>query len=194
MMHISAQFQDSTCASDPSNIEKVHTDTPFIHSIPSANVDLVIHSNVHGQLSFNENQNLKVLLSSHKRAILFAVPGAFTPTCSGKHLPGYIEKMSALKAKGVEAVYCLSVNDRFVMKAWAEQTAGCIESEMLLVADGNGDFTKAMGMSLDRSSNRMGMRSKRYAMIVEEGKIKQLLVDESGLQLTSAEHILTLLD
>lgn len=97
--------------------------------------------------------------------------GAFTPTCSAQHLPGFIEQAAALKAKGVEDIFCLSVNDRFVMRAWAEATPGCVSSGIKMVADGNGDYTKALGLTRDASGSRMGLRSKRYAAVVENGKI-----------------------
>lgn len=130
------------------------------------------------------------LLSSHKKAVLFAVPGAFTPTCSAQHLPGFIEKSAELKAKGVDAVYCLSVNDKYVMKSWGDATPAFVKSGIKLVADGNGEFTSALGLDKDASGSRMGLRSKRYALIVESGKITALNVDEKGLEKSSAENIL----
>lgn len=124
-----------------------------------------------------------------KRVVLFAVPGAFTPTCSMKHLPGFIEQTSAIKAKGVDEIVCLSVNDAFVMGAWgkANNAAGKIR----MVADGNGEFTKALGLSLDASGFGMGTRSQRYAMIVQDGKVTELFLEPSaGLTVSSAESVL----
>jgi peroxiredoxin len=130
------------------------------------------------------------VLKGHKRAVLFAVPGAFTPTCSAQHLPGFVKQASALKAKGVDAIYCLSVNDKYVMKSWGDATEGFGKSGIKLVADGNGEFTKALGFEKDATGSRMGLRSKRYALIVENGKITSVNVDEKGLENSSAEKIL----
>ena len=104
-----------------------------------------------------------------KRVALFAVPGAYTPTCSAKHLPGFKEKAQDLRAKGVDQIACVSVNDVFVMGAWGkDQNAG---DDVLMVADGNGDFTKALGLEMDGSKYGMGLRSQRYSMIVNDGKV-----------------------
>jgi peroxiredoxin len=128
-------------------------------------------------------------LTKGKKVVLFAVPGAFTPTCSMKHLPGFVEKAGDLKAKGVQEIVCLSVNDAFVMGAWGkDQGAG---GKVRMVADGNGDFTKAIGLELDASGFGMGKRSKRYAMIVSDGKVEQVLVDEAGLKESSADSVLS---
>jgi len=128
-------------------------------------------------------------LTKGKRVVLFAVPGAFTPTCSMKHLPGFVEKAGELRAKGVQEIVCLSVNDAFVMGAWGKaQGAG---DKVRMVADGNGEFTKAIGLELDASGFGMGKRSKRYAMIVKDGKVESVLVDESGLKESSAESVLS---
>ena len=127
-------------------------------------------------------------LTKGKKIVLFAVPGAFTPTCSLKHLPGFVEKAGDLKKKGVQEIVCVSVNDAFVMGAWGkDQGAG---GKVRMVADGNGDFTKAVGLELDASGFGMGKRSKRYAMIVNDGKVEEVLVDESGLKESSAESVL----
>jgi len=124
-----------------------------------------------------------------KRVVLFAVPGAFTPTCSMKHLPGFVEQAAALRAKGVDEIVCLSVNDAFVMGAWGkDQNAG---GKVRMVADGNGDFTKAMGLTLDASGFGMGLRSQRYAVIAKDGVIEHLLVESGpGLSVSSAESVL----
>ncbi|XP_076914125.1 peroxiredoxin-2E-1, chloroplastic-like [Bidens hawaiensis] len=119
-------------------------------------------------------------LTQSKKTILFAVPGAFTPTCSQKHLPGFVEKARELKAKGVDTIACVSVNDAFVMKAWKDQLR--IGDEVLLLSDGNGDFTRAIGCELDLSDKPVGLgvRSRRYAMLVEDGVVKVLNLEEGG--------------
>jgi peroxiredoxin len=124
-----------------------------------------------------------------KKVVLFAVPGAFTPTCSMKHLPGFLEQAGAIKAKGVDEIICLSVNDAFVMGAWG--TANSAKGKVRMLADGNGEFTKALGLSLDASGFGMGLRSQRYAMIVQDGKVTELLVEPGpGLNVSSAESVL----
>jgi peroxiredoxin len=124
-----------------------------------------------------------------KKVVLFAVPGAFTPTCSMKHLPGFVEQAEAIKKKGVDDIVCLSVNDAFVMGAWGEQQKASGKVRML--ADGNGELTKALGLSLDASGFGMGSRSQRYAMIVQDGTVKELLVEPGpGLSASSAEAVL----
>lgn len=125
-----------------------------------------------------------------KKVVVFAVPGAFTPTCSMKHLPGFVEQAEAIKKKGVDDIVCLSVNDAFVMGAWGENQKASGKVRML--ADGNGDLTKALGLSLDASGFGMGSRSQRYAMIVQDGTIKELLVEPGpGLNVSSAESVLS---
>ena len=123
-----------------------------------------------------------------KRIALFAVPGAFTPTCSLKHLPGFVAKADEIKAKKVDDIACVSVNDAFVMGAWGEANAA--KGKVRMLADGNGELTRALGLELDASGFGMGKRSKRYAMIVNDGKVEQVLVDESGLKESSAESVL----
>ncbi|KAF5473618.1 hypothetical protein F2P56_010218 [Juglans regia] len=130
-------------------------------------------------------------LTKNKKAILFAVPGAFTPTCSQKHLPGFVEKSQELKAKGVDTIACISVNDAFVMKAWKEDLK--INEEVLLLSDGNGDFTKAIGCELDLSDKPVGLgvRSRRYALLAEDGIVKLLNLEEGGaFTFSGAEDIL----
>ncbi|MBP2512501.1 peroxiredoxin [Sphingomonas sp. PvP018] len=124
-----------------------------------------------------------------RRVALFAVPGAFTPTCSAKHLPGFVEKEAALKAKGIDEVACTSVNDAFVMAAWGK-SAGA--GDITLLADGNGDFAKAVGLTMDGSGFGMGTRSQRYSMIVNDGVVEQLNVEAPGeFKVSSAEHLLS---
>ena len=120
---------------------------------------------------------------------LFAVPGAFTPTCSAKHLPGYVEHLTDLKSKGVDEVACVSVNDAFVMAAWAK-SAGAEGITML--ADGNGEFAGALGLTMDSSRFGMGTRSQRYSMLVRDGVVEQLNVEAPGqFSVSSAEHLLS---
>jgi peroxiredoxin len=124
-----------------------------------------------------------------KKVVLFAVPGAFTPTCSAKHVPGFVQNDAALKAKGVDAVACLSVNDAFVMGAWGKDQKA--DGKVVMLADGNGDFTRAVGLELDATANGLGKRSKRYAMVVDNGVVKTLNVEAPGaFEVSSAEAIL----
>ena len=124
-----------------------------------------------------------------KKVVLFALPGAFTPTCSAKHLPGFVNNHGELKGKGVDTVACLSVNDAFVMSAWGkDQNVG---DKVMMLADGNGDFTKAVGLSMDGTGYGMGLRSQRYAMVVEDGVVKKLQVEAPGaFEVSSAEAVL----
>ncbi|KAK9921155.1 hypothetical protein M0R45_029678 [Rubus argutus] len=133
-------------------------------------------------------------LTKSKKAVLFAVPGAFTPTCSQKHVPGFVEKSAELKAKGVDTIACISVNDAFVMNAWKENLK--IGDEVLLLSDGNGDFTRAIGVELDLSDKPVGLgvRSRRYSMLAEDGVIKVLNLEEGGAFTSSgADDILKVL-
>ncbi len=128
-----------------------------------------------------------------KRVALFAVPGAFTPTCSAQHLPSFIEKAGDLKVAGIDSIACLSVNDVFVMGAWGEQQEVGQNVEML--ADGNGDFTKDIGLELDGTGFGMGQRSQRYAMVVNDGVVEHLFVEAPGeYKVSSAEHMLEALN
>ncbi len=121
--------------------------------------------------------------------VLFAVPGAFTPTCSDYHLPGFVLRSDELKAKGVGCIACISVNDAFVMDAWARDRE--VGDAVLMIADGNGEFTKAMGLEMDGSSFGLGSRSKRYAAIIDDGVIRELFVEPAGgLEVSSAEAVL----
>ncbi|XXG63009.1 hypothetical protein AAC387_Pa05g1283 [Persea americana] len=130
-------------------------------------------------------------LTKGKKAILFAVPGAFTPTCSQKHLPGFVEKSRDLRAKGIDTIACISVNDAFVMRAWKEDLK--IGDEVLLLSDGNGEFTRKIGVELDLSDKPVGLgvRSRRYAMLVDDGVVKVLNLEEGGaFTFSSAEDML----
>lgn len=126
-----------------------------------------------------------------KKVVVFAVPGAFTPTCSQAHLPGYVVNADAIKAKGVDSIVCLSVNDAFVMGAWGESANA---EELVMVGDGNGEFTKAIGLEMDGSGFGLGTRSQRYAMIVEDGTVTKLAVEDPGqFEVSAAEAILAAL-
>ncbi|MGB3756865.1 MAG: peroxiredoxin [Rivularia sp. (in: cyanobacteria)] len=123
-----------------------------------------------------------------KKVLLFAVPGAFTPTCSAQHLPGYIQNAEQIKAKGVDTIACISVNDFFVMDAWGKSQNA---DDILMLADGVGEFTKAAGLEYDLSAKGLGMRSRRYAMVVENGVVKELELEEGGnLEVSTAEKLL----
>jgi len=120
---------------------------------------------------------------------LFAVPGAFTPTCSAKHLPGFKDHAAELKAKGVDAIACVSVNDVFVMKAWGENQG--VGDSVLMLADGNGAFTKAVGLELDASGFGMGSRSQRYSLVAKDGVVTHVNVESGGeFKVSSAEYML----
>ena len=125
-----------------------------------------------------------------KKVVLFAVPGAFTPTCSARHLPGFKDHLAEIKAKGVDAVACISVNDAFVMKAWAD-SQDITDDSIVMLADGNGELTKALGLVLDGSGFGLGERSQRYSMLVKDGTVTQLNIEQGGeLKVSSAEHLL----
>ncbi len=128
-------------------------------------------------------------LFSGKKVVMFSVPGAFTPTCSAKHLPGFVAQADAIKGKGVDAVACLSVNDVFVMDAWGK-SAGA-EGKVTMLADGNCDYTKALGLEIDASDFGMGMRSLRFALVVDDGVVAQAYIEAASAELavSSAENI-----
>lgn len=138
-----------------------------------------------------ENGPEKVQASEYfkgKKVALFSVPGAFTPTCSARHLPGYVDKAADLKAKGVDEIACTAVNDAFVMGAW-NKNAG--SEDITMLADGNGEFAEAVGLTMDGSGFGLGKRGQRYSMIVEDGVVKELNVEQPGdFSVSSAEHML----
>ena len=124
-----------------------------------------------------------------RKVALFAVPGAFTPTCSARHLPGFVEKADELAAKGVDEVACIAVNDAFVLQAWARDAGA--EGKVTMLADGNGEFSKALGLTMDASKFGMGTRAQRFSAIVEDGVVKQLNVEAPGaFSVSSAEFML----
>jgi peroxiredoxin (alkyl hydroperoxide reductase subunit C) len=127
-----------------------------------------------------------------KKVVLLAVPGAFTPTCSAKHLPGYVQNFEALKAKGVDEIVCMAVNDPFVMGAWAKDQG--TDGKVVMLADGSGAFTKAMGLELDLVARGLGMRSQRFAMVVDDMKVTHLAVEAPGdFDVSRAEAVLAVL-
>jgi peroxiredoxin len=124
-----------------------------------------------------------------KKVALFALPGAFTPTCSAKHVPGFKQLATQIKAKGVDVIACLSVNDAFVMRAWAEDQA--VGDDIVMLADGGAEFTDAVGLAFDASKFGMGKRSQRYSMIVDDGVVKELNIEQGGeFRVSAADYLL----
>jgi glutaredoxin/glutathione-dependent peroxiredoxin len=132
-------------------------------------------------------------LTRDKKVVLFAVPGAFTPTCSEQHLPGFLQQAAAFKAKGIDTIACVAVNDPFVLNAWGKASA--VDGRIELLSDGNAEFTKALGLDFDASAVGLGTRSKRYAMVVDDGVVRTLLIEDvpSKAQKSSAEAVLATL-
>ena len=127
-------------------------------------------------------------LFGNRKLVLFAVPGAFTPTCSERHLPGFVERFEAFHARGIE-VACMAVNDPFVMQAWGRSQN--VPAGLRMLADGNGDFTRVLGLEMDASGYGMGLRSKRFALYAEDGMVRGLWVEAPGeFRVSSAEHVL----
>jgi glutaredoxin/glutathione-dependent peroxiredoxin len=127
-----------------------------------------------------------------KKVVLFSVPGAFTPTCSAKHLPGFVQKAGDFKGKGIDTIACLSVNDAFVMDAWGKDQK--VGDKVVMLADGNADFAKAIGLELDATGVGLGVRSQRFAMVVQDGVVKGLHVEQPGaFEVSSAEAVLATL-
>ncbi|MEO6518305.1 MAG: peroxiredoxin [Pseudoxanthomonas sp.] len=134
-----------------------------------------------------ETVDTPTLFGGHK-VVLFAVPGAFTPTCSERHLPGYVEHYERFRQRGID-VYCVSVNDPFVMQAWGRSQQ--VPDGLQMLADGNADFTRALGLEMDSSGYGMGLRSKRYALYADDGVVKQLWVESPGeFKVSAAEYVL----
>ena len=135
-----------------------------------------------------ENVTAQELLGKGKD-VLFSVPGAFTPTCNAKHLPGFVQKAGALRARGVGKIVCMAVNDVFVMNAWGK--AANVGDAIVMAADGNGDYARALGLELDARGAGMGMRGQRFALVIEDGIVKQVHVEAPGeFKVSSAEHVL----
>ncbi|PZP58077.1 MAG: peroxiredoxin [Azospira oryzae] len=134
------------------------------------------------------NFNVSELVKG-KRIVIFGLPGAFTPTCSAKHVPGYVTHYEKFRAKGVDEIWCISVNDAFVMHAWGKDQKA--EGKVRMMADGNGDYTRSLGLEQDLRARNMGLRSQRYAMLVEDGVVKKLKVEQPGkFEVSSAEAML----
>jgi len=124
-----------------------------------------------------------------KTVVLFSVPGAFTPTCSAKHLPGFVQQADALKGKGVDNIVCLAVNDPFVMRAWGEKNS--VENKVVMLPDGNAAFTQALGLTMDGSGYGLGTRGQRFALVAKDGKVTHLAVEKPGqFEVSSAEAVL----
>jgi peroxiredoxin len=149
--------------------------------VPSATLK---HMTADGMQTITTDQLFKA-----KKVVLFALPGAFTPTCSAKHLPGFVQNADTIKAKGVDTIACLSVNDAFVMNAWGKDQK--VGDKVMMLADGNGEFSKAVGLTMDGTGYGMGQRSQRYAMVVQDGVVRALNVEAPGaFEVSSAESIL----
>jgi peroxiredoxin len=124
-----------------------------------------------------------------KKVVLFSVPGAFTPTCSAKHLPGFVERADEILGKGVDTIACMAVNDVFVMNAWGKSAKA---DRIQMLADGNGEFTRALGLGLDATAFGMGQRSQRFALVAEDGVVNDLFIEAPGeFRVSSAEHVLS---
>jgi peroxiredoxin len=125
-----------------------------------------------------------------KKVVLFSVPGAFTPTCDAKHLPGFVQLADQIRAKGVDTIACMAVNDVFVMNAWGKSSN--VGDKVLMLADGNGEYAKALGLELDATGFGMGTRGQRFALIVQDGVAKHVDIEEKGqFKVSSAEHVLS---
>ncbi len=130
---------------------------------------------------------------ANKKVVIFGLPGAYTPTCSAQHVPGYVAQLEALRAKGVDEVWCVAVNDAFVMAAWGRELGALGKVRML--GDGSGDLTKKLGLEVDLTAGGMGLRSQRYAMLVDHGVVRALHIEQPRkFEVSSAEHMLTTLD
>ncbi len=152
-----------------------------IRNIPDVKIKIVQQ----GKIVDTSSQTI----GSNKKIIIFGVPGAFTSTCSNKHLPSYINHADQLKKKGISDIYCLAVNDPFVMQAWQKQNDK--DNKIIMIADGNGDLTKSLELDQDFSASSMGVRSKRFGLVAENNKIMILNVEEKGeYKISSAEYIL----
>jgi peroxiredoxin len=143
------------------------------------------HLTADGMAEINTNDIFK-----GRKVVMFAVPGAFTPTCSARHLPGFIDNAEALRAKGVDQVVCMAVNDPFVMKAWGEKHGA--GDKVMMLPDGNGELTGKLGLEMDATGYGLGKRSRRFALVVDDGKVTKVAVEEGGgLDVSSAEKILS---
>ena len=156
--------------------------------LPAGNLQEFVEVEGNGCSHRPEHASTSQKASAGKTIAIFGLPGAFTPTCSAKHVPGYVEKADALKAAGVDEIWCVSVNDPFVMGAWArdQKTAGKVR----MMADGSADFAKATGLTLDLTARGMGLRSQRYSMLVKDGVVKALNIEAPGkFEVSDAETL-----
>jgi glutaredoxin/glutathione-dependent peroxiredoxin len=155
--------------------------------LPDATLSEFIETETEG-CSLGPNTFNVADLVKGKKVVIFGLPGAFTPTCSAQHVPGYVQHAAEFKAKGVDEIWCVSVNDAFVMGAWGrdQKSTGIVR----MMADGNAAYTKALGLDADFTKHNMGTRSKRYSMLVEDGVVTQLNVEQAGFEVSSAEAML----
>ncbi|MGQ0484452.1 MAG: peroxiredoxin [Hyphomicrobiales bacterium] len=152
--------------------------------------DRIPHAEFETMTADGEQKLATDIVFAGRKVVLFGVPGAFTPTCSMNHLPGFLQELDALKAKGADMVACTAVNDVHVMNAWAKASGA--DGKIVMLADGNGEFARALGLNVDRTKSGMGERSRRYSMIVDNGVVKTLNVeDKPGVNVSGAETILT---
>lgn len=152
--------------------------------------DKVPHAEFFVMTAEGKTKTASDVIFAGRKVALFAVPGAFTGTCTRTHLPGFINAIEALKAKGIDMVACTSVNDIDVLAAWGQHNGA--DGKITMLADGNGSFAKALGLEIDLSASGMGMRSKRYSMVIDNGTVRQLNVeDKPGVNVSGAETILT---
>lgn len=157
--------------------------------LPEATLYEFFHEET-GGCSLGPNAFKVSALTAGKKVAILALPGAYTPTCSAQHLPGFIEHAAEFKAKGVDEIWCVAVNDAFVMGAWGKSLGA--DKKVRMLADGSGEFTKKIGMTLDLTAKGLGERSQRYSMLVEDGVVKVLNLDAAGsLELSGAEKLLT---
>ena len=152
--------------------------------------DTIPHAEFHVMTAEGKTRTASDVIFAGRKIVLFAVPGAFTSTCTNTHLPGYVQAHEALKAKGVDMVACTSVNDIDVLNAWGRHNGA--DGKITMLADGNGTFAKALGLDVDKSDAGMGLRSQRYSMVVDNGVVRHLNVEEkSGVNVSGAETVLS---
>ncbi len=152
--------------------------------------DTIPHAEFHVMTAEGKTRTASDVIFAGRKVVLFAVPGAFTSTCTNTHFPGYVQAHEALKAKGVDMVACTAVNDIDVLNAWGRQNSG--DGKITMLADGNGTFAKALGLEIDLSNGGMGLRSRRYSMVVDNGVVRHLNVeDKAGVNVSGAETILS---
>ena len=172
---------------NPSNEEDIHGDQGW-RKLPGGTLTEMIETEQPG-CSIGPNNFNVADLTKGKKVVIFGLPGAFTPTCSAKHVPGYVNNIDKLKAKKVDEVWCVSVNDAFVMGAWAKDQKAV--GKVRMMADGSAVFTKALGLDMDLTGRGMGVRSQRYSMLVDDGTVKALNVEAPGkFEVSDADSML----